>query len=155
MDCITDILTEKIFAFTEGDIMCQFSSQRADRQASTPAPFQQSLVWLYYTFHSAWAQAPGQSPPRAPLQILLVQMEWVRQGGVGRTASKNRSVVAAWPRKSSSTTGSSWTVHKDALAGLWRVWGGGEQGLHRMPSRALPLHLGTTSVLSHGEKGDC
>lgn len=35
MDCITGILTEKIFAFSVGDITCQSSSQIADRLTST------------------------------------------------------------------------------------------------------------------------
>lgn len=53
MDCITDILTEKIFAFSGGDIMCQSSSQTAGRLASTQTQFKRSLGLLYYTFHSA------------------------------------------------------------------------------------------------------
>lgn len=53
MDCITDILTEKIFAFSGGDIMHQSSTQIADRLASTQAQFQLSLFLLSYMFHSA------------------------------------------------------------------------------------------------------
>lgn len=88
MDCITGILTGKIFALTEGDIMCQSSSQRADRQASTPFQHHSSKVWFGSIPHfTALEPRPWANTPRVPLKMLLVQMEWVTQGRVGRNVS--------------------------------------------------------------------
>ena len=113
MDCITDILTEKIFAFSGGDIMCQSSSQIADKLASTQRPSQRSLVLLYYTLHSAWAWALRKQLQEAP----LVQVELVSRGGRAGLGLKKGLREQKWPGK--STVSCSWTMCEAAVLWLW------------------------------------
>lgn len=65
MNCITDILTAKIFAFSGGDIKCQSSSQIADRLASTQTVSAKSGFTLL-CLSQCGSLSSVQTPPRSP-----------------------------------------------------------------------------------------